>query len=178
MKFEETSIQDIYVIQPDIFEDNRGYFFEFYNKKTFQQIGIAPDFVQDNQSMSHKGVLRGLHFQIAPYEQGKLVRVIQGSVNDVVVDLRKDSSTFKKYFSTILSAENSLMLWIPPGFAHGFYTLEDNTIFTYKCTNYYNKEAERGIIWNDPELSINWGDANPMVSEKDASLPTWLKCLS
>jgi dTDP-4-dehydrorhamnose 3,5-epimerase len=178
MKIEETSIPDILVIQPDIFEDNRGYFFEFYNKKKFQQIGIDPDFVQDNQSLSHKGVLRGLHFQIAPYEQGKLVRVIQGSVNDVVVDLRKDSSTFKKYFSTILSAENNLMIWIPPGFAHGFYTLENNTIFTYKCTNYYNKEAERGIIWNDPELSINWGDANPMVSEKDASLPTWLKCLS
>ena len=173
MVFEETSLPGVLLIKPKIFEDERGYFYESFNKKLFEGAGIKAELVQDNQSLSHKGVLRGLHFQIEPHSQGKLVRVVQGSVNDVVVDLRENSPTFGKSFSAVLSAENNLMMWIPPGFAHGFYTFENNTIFTYKCSAYYNKEAEKGILWNDPFLAIDWQAIDPVISEKDAALPTW-----
>ncbi|MDA1009546.1 MAG: dTDP-4-dehydrorhamnose 3,5-epimerase, partial [Bacteroidetes bacterium] len=136
-------------------------------KKAYQNIGLDLDFVQDNQSLSQKGVLRGLHFQNPPFAQGKLVRVIKGSVIDVSVDIRKDSKTYGKHFSIELSEENKKVVWIPPGFAHGFYTLENDTIFTYKCTGVYNKDSEGALLWNDSELNIDWGVERPLVSEKD-----------
>jgi dTDP-4-dehydrorhamnose 3,5-epimerase len=173
MIFEETPLADLYLIKPCVFEDERGYFFESFNKQQFNQLGLSPDFVQDNQSLSHKNVIRGLHFQLPPFEQGKLVRVVNGSVNDVVVDIRLNSPTFGKAYSAVLSATNKIMMWIPPGFAHGFHTLEDNTLFIYKCTHYYNKESERGIRWDDNVLSIDWGATDPIVSVKDKALPTW-----
>jgi dTDP-4-dehydrorhamnose 3,5-epimerase len=155
------------LIEPAVFRDDRGYFFESYQKEKFRNLGIDVDFVQDNESMSHGNVLRGLHFQKPSYAQGKLVRVVRGSVLDVAVDLRKASKTYGKWESSVLSADNKLMMWIPEGFAHGFLILEDDTIFQYKCTNNYNKESECGIIWNDPDLQIIWGVDNPLVSEKD-----------
>ncbi len=167
MRLQKTQIEDLFIIHPDVFPDERGYFYESYQKNKFLELGIDADFVQDNESMSMKGVLRGLHFQAPPFAQGKLVRVVRGSVKDVAVDLRKKSATYGKWESAILSAENKLMMWIPAGFAHAFITLEDNTIFQYKCTNYYNKESEGGIIWNDPDLGIDWGTDKPVVSEKD-----------
>lgn len=158
-----------------MWQDNRGYFYESYNSKFLTDAGINAGFVQDNQSFSQKGALRGLHAQKDPFAQGKLVRVIQGSVLDVAVDLRKDSKTFGQHFSLVLSGENHKQLWIPPGFVHGFLTLEDETIFTYKVTNYYDKNSEIGIIWNDPELNIDWGtEVAPedfVFSEKDLALP-------
>ena len=160
-------INNLVLIKPDIYPDTRGYFFESYQKEKFRELGIDVDFVQDNESMSGKGVLRGLHFQEPPYAQGKLVRVVRGSVLDVAVDIRKGSATYGKWVSRILDADSKLMMWIPEGFAHGFLVLEDDTIFQYKCTNYYNRESESGIIWNDPDLKIDWGIDNPMVSEKD-----------
>jgi len=167
MKITKTNINDLYLIHPDVFPDERGYFYESYQKERFLALGIDADFIQDNESMSGKGVLRGLHFQGPPFAQGKLVRVVRGSVLDVAVDLRKDSATYGKWESAVLSAGNKLMMWIPEGFAHGFLVLEDDTIFQYKCTNYYNKESELGIIWNDPDMKIDWGIADPLVSEKD-----------
>jgi dTDP-4-dehydrorhamnose 3,5-epimerase len=167
MKLITTSINDLVLIEPDVFPDPRGYFFESFQKEKFRALGIDAEFVQDNESMSGKGVLRGLHFQKSPFAQGKLVRVVRGSVLDVAVDLRKASKTYGKWESSLLSAENKLMMWVPEGFAHGFLVLEDNTIFQYKCTNYYNKDSESGIIWNDPDLKIDWGIKNPIVSEKD-----------
>jgi dTDP-4-dehydrorhamnose 3,5-epimerase len=167
MKLRKTNIKDLFIIHPDIFTDERGYFFESYQKENFRKLGIDVDFVQDNESLSAKGVLRGLHFQVPPFAQGKLVRVVRGAALDVAVDLRKNSKTYGKWESAILSAENKLMLWIPEGFAHGFLTMEDNTIFQYKCTNYYSHESEQGIIWNDPDLQIDWGIKKPVVSEKD-----------
>ena len=167
MKLRKTNIEDLFIIHPDVFTDKRGYFYESFQKENFQKLGIEADFVQDNESMSQKHVLRGLHFQKPPFAQGKLVRVVTGSVLDVAVDLRKDSGTYGKWESAVLSAENKLMMWIPEGFAHGFLVLENHTIFQYKCTNYYNKESETGIIWNDPDLKIDWGIENPLVSEKD-----------
>ena len=167
MTIQETSIQDLLIIQPSIFADDRGYFYESYNRETFLELGLDLNFVQDNQSLSHKGVLRGLHFQNPPFAQGKLVRVIQGSVVDVAVDIRADSPTYGQYEKVILSGENKTMFWIPPGFAHGFVTIEDNTIFTYKCTAVYNKETEGALMWNDPSINIDWGIDNPLVSEKD-----------
>lgn len=167
MTIQETSIQDLLIIQPRIFADDRGYFYESYNKEKFLKLGLDLNFSQDNQSLSQKGVLRGLHFQNPPYAQGKLVRVIQGSVLDVAVDIRDKSPTYGQYEKVILSGENKTMFWIPPGFAHGFITLEDNTIFTYKCTAGYSKEAEGALIWNDPTLNIDWGIDNPLVSKKD-----------
>ncbi|MCE3278795.1 MAG: dTDP-4-dehydrorhamnose 3,5-epimerase [Bacteroidetes bacterium] len=162
-----TGIADLLIIQPKVFEDNRGYFFESYNKKAFEKNGINANFVQDNQSLSQKGILRGLHFQAPPHAQGKLVSVTKGSVLDIAVDIRKGSSTYGKYFSIELNERNKTMLWIPEGFAHGFLTIEDQTIFTYKCTNFYNKESEGSIIWNDPEIGIDWGVTDPVLSEKD-----------
>jgi len=173
LMFRESFIKGVFEITPRIFKDERGYFFESYSKKVFEENGIGVDFVQDNQSLSSKNVLRGLHLQKEPYAQGKLVRVITGSVLDVAVDLRPDSPTFGKYDSVILDSEKGNMFYIPPGFAHGFLTLADNTIFAYKCTDFYNKPSESGIIWNDPDLNINWGIGNPIVSEKDMQLPSF-----
>ena len=167
MKIIPTKIEGLLLIQPDIFPDSRGYFFESYQKEKFLKSGIDADFVQDNESLSQKNVLRGLHFQRPPFAQGKLVRVVTGSVVDMAVDIRKSSPTYGQWVKAELSAANKLMMWIPEGFAHGFLVLEDNTIFQYKCTNYYNRESEAGIIWNDPDLAIDWGINDPIVSEKD-----------
>jgi dTDP-4-dehydrorhamnose 3,5-epimerase len=167
MKLEKTKIDGLVIIHPDIRYDDRGYFFESYQKEKLKDLGIDAHFIQDNESMSMKGVLRGLHLQAPPFAQGKLVRVVKGSVLDVAVDVRKHSKTYGKWESVVLSDENKLMLMIPEGFAHGFVVLEDYTVFQYKCTNYYNKESERGIIWNDPDLNIDWGIKVPIVSEKD-----------
>lgn len=163
-----TEFEGLYIIQPKCFEDERGYFFESYNENEFKKAGLHLNFVQDNQSLSQKGVLRGMHFQNPPFAQGKLVRVIKGAVLDIVVDIRKKSPTFGKHFALELNEQNKTMLYIPEGFAHGFLTLQDNTIFFYKCTNFYNKAAEDCILWNDPALNINWGISNPLVSEKDS----------
>jgi dTDP-4-dehydrorhamnose 3,5-epimerase len=162
-----TEIPDLYIIQPKVFEDERGYFFESYNKKVLAEAGLHLNFVQDNQSLSQKGVLRGLHLQNPPYAQGKLVNVIKGAVLDVAVDVRKGSPTYGKHIALELNEENKTMFWIPEGFAHGFLTLRDNTIFTYKCTNTYNKSSEQSISWNDKDLNINWGIKDPILSEKD-----------
>jgi dTDP-4-dehydrorhamnose 3,5-epimerase len=167
MNFISTPINDLFIIQPKVFEDGRGYFFESFTERSFQENGIQVSFVQDNQSLSQKNVVRGLHFQAPPFAQGKLVRVIQGAVLDVVVDIRKNSATYGEHFSIELTEANKTMLWIPEGFAHGFSTLEDNTIFSYKCTNYYNKAAEGCVLWNDIELSIDWKVEQPLLSEKD-----------
>lgn len=173
MTTRNTPLKDLMVIEPEIFEDKRGYFFESYNKEKFKAAGILPEFIQDNQSLSQKDVLRGLHLQNPPWEQGKLVRVIKGAVLDVALDVRKNSPTYGKHFSIILSEHNKTQLWIPPGFAHGFKTLENETIFYYKCTQLYNRESETGIKWNDPELGIDWDIENPSISDKDAILPLW-----
>jgi len=177
MNFIPTPIADLFIIEPKVWKDNRGYFYESFSGRAFTAAGIEADFVQDNQSFSQKGTLRGLHAQKAPFAQGKLVRVIQGSVLDVAVDARKDSPTYGQHFSVELSGENHRQLWVPPGFLHGFLTLEDDTIFTYKVTNYYDKESEVGVIWNDPDLNINWvADLNPedlLLSDKDLVLPAF-----
>src|ERR1035437_7192240 len=171
MEIEATGIEGLLILHPKIFKDERGYFYESFNKPEFHRLGLDLEFVQDNQSFSVKNVLRGLHFQNPPYAQGKLVSVVSGSVLDIAVDIRKNSPTYGQNYSIILSEENNTMFWIPPGFAHGFITLEDDTRFVYKCTNNYNKAAESGIIWNDPDLNINWGIEKPLVSETDKSLP-------
>ena len=171
MEIVQTNIPDVLIIKPEVFEDERGYFFESYHQKSFIEAGLEANFVQDNESRSQKNVLRGLHFQQPPFAQGKLIRVIKGSVLDVVVDLRKASPHFGKPVSTVLSEKNKLMFWVPPGFAHGFLTLENNTIFSYKCTSYYNRNAEMAIRWNDPELGIKWGITNPVLSQKDSKAP-------
>lgn len=151
----ETGIKDLIVIEPIVFGDNRGFFMESYSKKDFSEIGIDVEFVQDNHSKSKKGVLRGLHFQ-TQHVQGKLVRVTAGSVLDIAVDLRKDSPTFGKYYLVELTADNKKMFYIPSGFAHGFLTLEDNTEFQYKCTDYYTPEFDSGVLWNDSDIGIEW----------------------
>lgn len=171
MQVRQTAIEGLIELIPRVFEDERGHFFESYNKPLFVSLGLPMDFVQDNQSFSVKGVLRGLHMQHSPFAQGKLVRVITGQVLDVAVDLRPDSPTFGQYETFLLDAKLANMAYIPEGFAHGFVALEDS-IFSYKCTNVYNKASESGIIWNDPDLNINWGVKNPIVSEKDQELKT------
>jgi dTDP-4-dehydrorhamnose 3,5-epimerase len=171
MEVIKTPLEGLLVIEPKVFKDHRGYFYESYNAEAFKQAGVDAVFVQDNQSLSQKGILRGLHFQAPPHAQGKLVRVIKGAVLDVVVDIRKNSPTYGQHFSIELTEENFKMFWIPPGFAHGFVTLEDHTIFSYKCTDVYNKAAEGGLLWNDPELGINWGIEQPVLSEKDTLNP-------
>jgi len=173
MKIHTTPIADIQIIEPQVFSDARGYFFESYQKEKFKKSGIEVEFIQDNESLSQKNTVRGLHFQAPPFAQGKLVRVIQGRVYDVCVDIRKNSPTYGKHFGIELSAQNHLMLWIPVGFAHGFSVLEDNTIFVYKCTEVYHKESEGGILWNDATLNIDWKVSEPIVSEKDRNLPTF-----
>lgn len=166
MNVEKTFIEGLIVITPNVFADERGYFLESYNKKALEEY-LDVEFVQDNESCSQKGVLRGLHFQKPPHAQGKLVRVIKGSVLDVVVDLRKDSETYGKHYKHVLSGEHKEQLYIPAGFAHGFLVLENDTIFSYKCTDYYNKASEASILWNDETLNINWQIENPIISEKD-----------
>lgn len=167
MEVIETKLKGVLVLKPKIFEDERGYFFESYNQNLFSKAGLDLNFVQDNQSLSQKGVLRGLHFQNQPFAQGKLVRVITGSVFDVAVDIRKNSDTYGQWFGLELTEKNKWMMYIPEGFAHGFATLEDNTIFSYKCTNFYNKASEDCILWNDQDLAINWNIENPLLSDKD-----------
>ena len=170
MNFIKTEIDGVYIIEPKIFEDARGYFFESFSAREFEEKVCRTTFVQDNESKSKKGVLRGLHFQ-KTNPQGKLVRVIEGEVFDVAVALRKGSPTFGKWEGVILSAENKRQFYIPEGFAHGFVALEDNTIFNYKCTNVYNKESEGSILWNDPDINIDWNIDNPILSEKDKISP-------
>lgn len=172
MEITRCAIEGLIEIQPRLFRDPRGYFLESFNVEAFEKAGLPTNFVQDNQSLSSAGVLRGLHFQAPPYAQGKLVRVITGKALDVAVDIRKSSPTYGQYHQVLLDAALQNMFYIPPGFAHGFLTLEDHTIFAYKCTNIYNKASEGGLLWNDPELQIDWGIASPLVSEKDQIQPT------
>lgn len=174
MQIFTTEIEGIKVLQPKIFNDDRGLFFESHNHKIFKEYGINADFVQDNESHSKVGVLRGMHFQRNEHAQAKLIRVIKGEVLDVAVDLRRNSPTLGKHFSIILNAENKQQLFIPRGFAHGFVALSDHTITQYKCDNYYNKEAEAGIIYNDSSLAIDWKLPASLlrVNERDANFPT------
>ena len=168
MEVKKTKINGVFLIKPQVFKDNRGYFFESFNSKKFNEAtGLDVQFVQDNQSLSSKNVLRGLHFQHPPFAQAKLVSVIKGEVLDVVVDIRKESDTYGEYIAENLNEENHHQLFIPEGMAHGFLTLKDDTIFSYKCSNYYDKGSEDGIIWNDSNLKIDWKIKNPLVSEKD-----------
>jgi dTDP-4-dehydrorhamnose 3,5-epimerase len=171
MEVKQTGIDGLVEIIPSIFKDDRGWFYEFYNEKAFQQAGIGYHFVQENTSFSTKGVIRGLHFQLPPYAQGKLVTVLHGKVIDVAVDLRKGSRTFGQSFQIELDSVKRNMLMVPEGFAHGFVALEDS-LFHYKCTNFYNKPSEGGVVWNDPSLAIKWPVNAPVVSEKDRVLPT------
>jgi dTDP-4-dehydrorhamnose 3,5-epimerase len=162
-----TEIEGLLLIQPRVFEDDRGHFMEFFRKDKIREVGIGFEFVQENESRSKKNVLRGLHYQEPPFEQGKLVRVVSGMAQDVALDIRKNSSTYGQWYSHKLSEENKTMLWIPPGFAHGFLALEDDTVLQYKCTAYYNRDSERSIRWNDPQLAIRWQVPNPLLSDKD-----------
>ncbi|MDZ7740224.1 MAG: dTDP-4-dehydrorhamnose 3,5-epimerase [Bacteroidota bacterium] len=173
MKVNKTKIPGLLIIEPDVFADERGYFFESYNREKFVRAGIPHTFVQDNESKSQKGVLRGLHFQNPPHAQGKLVRVIKGAVLDVAVDIRKGSPSYGEWEAVELSEKNKKMYWIPAGMAHGFLTLEDNTIFFYKCTELYNKSSEGSIRWDDPDLNIDWGIKNPVLSGKDREAPAF-----
>ena len=171
MEIKETGIEGLLEIFPSIYHDTRGWFFEFYNEDTFQQHNLKYRFVQQNHSYSLKGVIRGLHFQRHPYGQAKLVSVIKGKVLDVVVDIRSGSKTFGQVYYCVLDSEKRNMLMVPEGFAHGFSAMED-TLFAYQCTGTYNPKAEGGILWNDPDLRIDWQNENPIVSAKDSSLPT------
>jgi dTDP-4-dehydrorhamnose 3,5-epimerase len=168
MKIETTPIEGLLIIHPQVFSDHRGYFFETFNQKVFNEIASGFVFVQDNESASSINTLRGLHFQAPPFDQGKLVRVVKGKALDVAVDIRKSSPTYGKYVSVLLDDQQKTQFWIPPGFAHGFLALEKDTIFSYKCTNFYHKASEGCIRWNDPDLNIHWGVNDPIVSEKDA----------
>ena len=171
MQIKTTSIDGLLEIQPAVYSDDRGYFFEFFRENLLKKEGVDLSFVQENQSFSKKGVVRGLHLQLAPFEQAKLVSVVSGKVLDVVVDIRKDSKTFGQIYYCLLEGSKHNMLLVPDGFAHGFAALEDS-IFFYKCSNFYNKESETGIRWNDPQLKIDWSIENPILSEKDRLLPT------
>lgn len=171
MRLIETGLDSLLIIEPKVFHDPRGFFFEGYNKKTYAEAGLDIEIVQTNISKSQAGVVRGLHFQNPPYGQGKLIRVLKGAVLDVVVDIRKESATYGQHFSIELNEENKKGLWVPPGFAHGFKTLRDDTLFYYDCTEFYNKEAEGSLRWNDPSLGIDWGIETPILSEKDAAAP-------
>lgn len=172
MKVIKTEIPEVIIIEPDVFGDNRGWFYEPYNKNKMVELGITVEFVQDNHSFSaQKGTLRGLHFQKSPAAQSKLIRCIRGAVLDIAVDLRKGSPSYKKFVKVELSAENKKMLFIPKGFAHGFLTLQENTEFQYKVDGYYSPENDSGIRFDDPEIGIDWGIADPVVSEKDKNAP-------
>ena len=166
MILEQTTISDVILLTPRIYKDERGYFMESYNQKKVEKL-IKDTFVQDNESLSDKNVLRGLHLQLPPHAQAKLIRVIKGSILDVAVDLRKNSDTYGQHFKHILSGENKKQLYIPKGFAHGFLSLENDTILNYKCSDYYHAESEQSIAWNDPDLAIDWGIPNPILAEKD-----------
>lgn len=169
MEITKTAIDGVLIIEPRAFADDRGFFMETYNKERYLQSGVDGEFVQDNVSVSKKGTLRGLHYQAPPFAQGKLVQVLRGSVLDVAVDIRFGSPTFGKYVSVELSAENKKQLWIPAGFAHGFVALEDDTIFSYKCTNVYSPENDRGVLWSDTQIGIEWPfpEAELLISDKD-----------
>lgn len=171
MKFTSTEIEGLMILEPSVFRDERGIFLEYFNQREFKANIGDIKFVQDNQSVSKKGVIRGLHFQLDPHAQGKLVRVMSGRALDVVIDIRTNSDTYGRTYSIELSSDNQKMLWIPPGFAHGFEALTDEMIFTYKVSEYYNKESERGILYNDPVLNIKWNSESPIVSTKDLELP-------
>ncbi|MFK4785577.1 dTDP-4-dehydrorhamnose 3,5-epimerase [Fusobacterium sp. MFO224] len=172
MKVIKTDIEDLFIIEPKIFGDNRGWFMESWSQKKMEEAGLYYSFVQDNHSFSAiKGTLRGLHFQKGEHSQAKLVRCAKGAVLDVAVDLRKGSPTYKKWFAVELSAENKKQFLIPRGFAHGFLTLTDDVEFLYKADNYYNFESDRNIIWNDTDIDVDWGIKNPILSEKDAKAP-------
>ncbi len=176
MKIKKTAIKDCLLLEPTVFEDERGYFFESFNQEQFErESGLKPYFVQDNQSLSTKGVLRGLHFQKGEHAQAKLVRAVAGEVLDVAVDIRKGSETFGKVVTTRLSSENKRQLFVPRGCAHGFVTLSDEAIFFYKCDNFYNKASEGGVLFNDPEFDIDWilDESELIISEKDRALPTF-----
>lgn len=172
MKIEKTILDGVVVIKPDVFTDERGFFMETFQEDRYQELlGTGVRFVQDNLSCSKKGVVRGLHYQAPPFAQGKLIQVLYGKVLDVAVDIRSGSPTFGRHVAAELSAENREQLFIPVGFAHGFIALEDNTIFSYKCTNVYSKEHDRGVRFNDPDIGIDWGTAMPLISEKDSLQP-------
>lgn len=178
MKVSETYLKGCFIIEPNIYGDKRGRFFESYNQKEFElKTKLKINFVQDNQSISQKGVVRGLHLQRGDFAQAKLVRIIKGEVLDVVVDVRKNSKTFGQSFSCVLSEENNKQLFIPKGFLHGFSVLEENTIFSYKCDNYYNQESEDGVIYNDPDLNIDWmlNEEEIIVSNKDEKLKSFVE---
>jgi dTDP-4-dehydrorhamnose 3,5-epimerase len=169
MKVIETKLDGVVVIEPNVFDDQRGYFFEIYNQNLYQEIGIKSNFVQDNLSFSKKGTLRGLHYQ-HPHEQAKLVQVIQGEVFDIVVDIRRDSTTFGQWIGEYLSHKNKMQIFVPEGFAHGFCVLSDTALFHYKCSGFYAPECEGGILWSDPDVAIDWPLGSPIISEKDAKL--------
>lgn len=172
-EFEQQNIKDVILIKPKVFSDSRGFFMETYKKSEFTENGIDVCFIQDNHSKSNKNVLRGLHFQRSPYEQAKLVRCIKGKIIDVAVDIRPNSSTFKKYVSVELSEENHNMLFVPAGFAHGFVSLTDDVELIYKTSSEYNVQADCGVLWNDTDLNINWGiDFEPILSDKDKTQKT------
>lgn len=168
--FHPTKIKDVILVEPRSFSDDRGFFFENYKKSEFDKNGILYDFVQDNTSRSEKGVIRGMHFQAPPHEQGKLVRAILGEILDVAIDIRKGSPTYGQWVSDVLSSENKKMLWVPPGFAHGFLTLTEALVH-YKVTKEYNKDSEGGLIWNDSDINVKWPLMNPNLSEKDTIWP-------
>ncbi len=175
MIVEKTFIEDLLIVKPDVFGDERGFFYESFNADRYKKYGIAAIFVQDNISKSKKNTVRGLHYQTGKFAQGKLCSVVVGKVLDVAVDIRFGSPTFGKHFALELSDENKYQFWIPPGFAHGFSVLSQSAIFYYKCSNVYNKESERAIIYNDASLNINWMVATPVVSEKDLNAPAFDK---
>ena len=177
MPFIDTTIEGLKIFEPKIFKDERGYFFESFNKQIFEEAGIDADFVQDNQSRSTKNVLRGLHYQLYPFEQAKLVRVMEGEVLDVAVDIRPGSKTYGKWHKELLSADNNRQFFIPRGFAHGLLILTDTAIVQYKCDNFYSPEHDAGIIYNDPDLNIDWPlpDGDFILSEKDKNLPSFIK---
>lgn len=180
MPFITCAIEGLVIVEPKVFEDSRGYFFESYNQQQFQQSGIPAIFVQDNQSKSSYGVIRGLHYQKAPHAQAKLVRVLEGTILDVAVDIRKNSPTYGQHFDIELSAENKKQLFIPEGFAHGFSVLSETAVVMYKCNTFYNKESEGGIRYNDGELAIDWKVdlSKAVVSEKDQALPDFKNAIS
>lgn len=167
MKVINTNIEGLLLVEPDLFSDKRGYFYESYSKEKYSEIGLNIIFVQDNISLSRIGSVRGLHYQVGDKAQGKLCQVITGKVLDVAVDIRFGSPTFGKHYAHLLNSEKKTQIWIPPGLAHGFSVLSDEAIFSYKCTNYYSKEHERSIVYNDSDLAIDWMVENPIVSEKD-----------
>ena len=167
MKTSETELDGVLIIEPDVFDDQRGFFFETYNQNRYQEIGVTSDFVQDNLSFSRKGTLRGLHYQ-HPHDQAKLAQVIQGEVFDVVVDIRRGSTSFGKWVGQYLSGDNKTQIFIPAGFAHGFCVLSETALFHYKCSDFYAPQCEGGILWSDPDVAIDWPVDSPIVSEKDA----------